>query len=117
MLLVIETGNCYCCKETHHLDSFNFSGRDYKRPEYRETMSGTSCLASVREPATFCASKGGHAYLTSDGQLVKMLIADWTVVFVLVIEHNGYASLCDACLSLFVYKLLQAVCPHLQVHF
>ena len=56
---------------------------------------------------------GACSYLSSDCQLIEMLVSYRTVVLVLIVEYNGHTSFGDSCLSLLIYKLLQAIGPYL----
>ena len=57
---------------------------------------------------------GACSYLSSDCQLIEMLVSYRTVVLVLIVEYNGDTGFGDSCLSLLIYKLLQAIGPYLS---
>ena len=56
-------------------------------------------------------------HLSTDRDLVILLISNGTTTGVLVVKHQRYARLRNARLSLFVHQLLQILHTHLANHF
>ena len=76
----------------------------------------TSCSESM-----FCCSCAEHVnnccfccnHLARDCDFVIVIIANWAVLLVIVVEHYRYSCFSNASLTLLVHQLLQAICSDL----
>ncbi len=57
----------------------------------------------------------GGSDLSCDGDLVLVLVPNWTLIFIFVIEGDRDGSLGYSCIALFVDKLLEATGWYLYI--